>query len=237
MLRARSLLRSPAVALAVALAAAPLLSSCAADEPTVALLVADGTDPSSRAVDVDAFTERVEATCDQCRVRVYDAEGDADTQKSQARQAEARSADVVVVVPVEPGDLGTLTGSGLPVVSLGELVPGSERYVGLEDGTVPRQDGSDLEAARAVLLGREESMTFVPTHAMSERAADVAVAFLADVPAEGGEVVDGVESWLYRHQEVTIDSLTSVLVAQEVVHLDDLCSGQTEKRCTRLGLR
>ena len=75
--------------LAPALVVAPLLSGCAGDEPTVALLVADGSDRTSRAVDVEAFTDRVEATCDECRVTVYDAEGDAETQKSQARQAEA----------------------------------------------------------------------------------------------------------------------------------------------------
>jgi ABC-type xylose transport system substrate-binding protein len=234
MLRTRSL---PAVLAVVLTAAGPLLSACTSDEPTVALLVADGTDPSSREVDVDVFTERVEATCDECRVRVYDAEGDADAQKSQARQAEAASADAVVVVPVEPDDLGTLTGSGLPVVSLGELVPGADRHVGLDGGSVPSQAGSDLDAARDVLLGEERSMTYVPTRAMSERAADVAVAFLADAPVEGGEVVDGVETWLYRDREVTIDTLTSVLVSQGVVELDELCSGPTEKRCVRLGLR
>jgi ABC-type xylose transport system substrate-binding protein len=234
MLRARS---SSLVLAVVLTAAAPLLSACMDDEPTVALLVADGTDSSSRAVDVDRFTERVEATCDECRVRVYDAEGDAEVQKSQARQAEATSADVVVVVPVETDGLGTLTGSGLPVVSLGELVPGAERHVGLEGGSLPRQEGTDLDAARDVLLGDEESMTYVPTRAMSERAADVAVAFLADATVADGEVVDGVESWLYRDREVTIDSLTSVLVAEGVVDLDELCSGATEKRCARLGLR
>lgn len=232
MLRARL----PALALALT-AVAALLSGCVGDEPTVALLVADGSDSDSRAVDVERFTDRVEATCDECRVSVYDAEGDAATQKSQARQAEATSADVVVVVPVDPDDLGTLTSSDLPVVSLGELVPASDRYVGLAGGTVPTQRGSDLDAARDVVLGEAESMTYAPTQAMSERAADLAVAFLADTPVADGEVVDGVESWLYEDQEVTVDTLTSVLVGQGVLTLDQLCSGETEKRCTRLGLR
>ena len=49
--------------------------------------------------------------------------------------------------------------------------------------------------------------------------------------------VDGVDSWLYEHQEVTIDDLTSVLVGQGVLTLDELCSGTAEKRCERLGLR
>ena len=80
-------------------------------------------------------------------------------------------------------------------------------------------------------------MTYVPTRAMSEQAADAAVAFLADAPLEDGEEVDGVDSWLYQDQDVTVDTLTSVLVAQGVLTLDDLCSGATEKRCARLGLR
>ena len=49
--------------------------------------------------------------------------------------------------------------------------------------------------------------------------------------------VDGVDSWLYKQQDVTIDVLTSVLVGQGVITLDELCSGSTEKRCARLGLR
>ena len=44
-------------------------------------------------------------------------------------------------------------------------------------------------------------------------------------------------SWLYPHPDVTIDDLTSVLVGQGVLSLDELCNGSTEKRCTKLGLR
>ena len=221
---------------------APLLAGCDGDEPTIALLVADVSDATSRAVDVEQFTDRVEATCDGCRVTVYDGEGDADTQRSQVRQAEARSSDVIVVAPVDVDDLASLTGPEVPVVSLGELVPGSDSFVGLADGEVPTQSASDLEAARDVLLGDEESMTFVPTRAMTEQAADVAVALLAGTPlAELGgadaEEVDGVDSWLYEHQDVTIDDLTSVLVGQGVLTLDELCSGTAAKRCAKLGLR
>ena len=100
-----------------------------------------------------------------------------------------------------------------------------------------RQAGSDLQAARNLVLGDEKTMTYVPTREMSEKAADVAVRFLAGDPLAGGEEVDGVESWLYPAQDVTIDSLTSVLVAQGVVTLDELCEGSTAKDCGRLGLR
>jgi ABC-type xylose transport system substrate-binding protein len=129
-----------------------------------------------------------------------------------------------------------VTGRELPVVSLGELVPGSDSFVGLEGATVPTSDGSDLAAARDLVLGDAETMTYVPTRAMSEQAADVALSFLSGEPAPGGEDVDGVQSWLYQDQEVTVDTLTSVLVAQGVITLDELCMGTTEKRCTKLGL-
>lgn len=223
--------------LSLVLLAAPLVSGCGADEPTIVLLVADASDTSSRAVDVDAFTDRVEATCDECRVTVYDAEGDAEAQRRQVRQAEADGDDVLVVVPVEPDDVAAVGSADLPLVSLGTLVAGSDRFVGLEGGEVPRQSGSDLEAGRAVLSGDEESMTYVPTRAMSEQAADAAVAYLADAPLEGEVEVDGVDAWVFRDQDVTIDTLTSVLVAQGVVTLDELCDGATAKRCARLGLR
>ena len=93
-----------------------------------------------------------------------------------------------------------------------------------------------------MLLGDEKSMTYVPTRAMSEQAADVAVALLAgtapaDVSGAEAREVDGIDSWLYEQQDVAIDDLTSALVSQGVVTLDDLCSGSTEKRCARLGLR
>jgi ABC-type xylose transport system substrate-binding protein len=222
--------------LALALVA-PLLTACVGGDPTIGLLVADRSDSASRAVAVEAFTDRVEATCDECRVTVYDAEGDAETQKSQARQAEAASVDVLVVVPVEPDGMEALVSRDLPVVSLGELVPGSDRFVGLAGGELPVQRGSDLEAAREVLMGEAESMTYVPTRAMTEQAADVAVAFLADTTPAGGEDVDGVETWLYEDVEVTLDTLTSVLVADGAITLDDLCGGTTAGRCVRWGLR
>lgn len=227
-----------AVALAVLL---PLLSGCASDEPTVALLVADGADVA-HVVDVEAFEARVAATCDECVVRVYDAEGDATQQKSQARQAEADSADVLVVVPIEPDDWEVRADAEVSLVSLGTLVPGAERHVGLERaGDAEGDADSDLTAARDLILGERSSMTYVPTMDMSEQVADVAVALLADTPVPEGivasEEVDGVQSWLFESQAVTLDTLTTLLVGQGVLTLDELCEGATAKKCAKLGLR
>ena len=228
---------APALVLAVLL---PLLAGCASDEPTVALLVADGADVSL-VVDVETFEERVAATCDECVVRVYDAEGDAAQQKSQARQAEAESADVIVVVPVEPEEMESLTDGEVPLVSLGTLVPGAHSHVGLRQGADASGDAdSDLAAARDLIRGKRRSMTYVPTEVMSEQAADVAVALLADTPVPDGPVaaeeVEGVQSWLFDAQDVTLDTLTTLLVGQGVLTLNELCEGETAKKCAKLGL-
>ncbi len=191
-------------------------------------------------MDVEAFEERVTATCDECSVTVYDAEGDAAQQKSQARQAEVESADVIVVVPVEPEDMEPLSEDDVPLVSLGTLVPGAEGHVGLREPADAEGDAdSDLSAARDLILRERSSMTYVPIEDMSEQAADVAVALLADIPvpegAVGAEEVEGVQSWLFETQDVILDTLTTLLVGQGVLTLDELCEGETAKRCARLG--
>lgn len=219
----------------------PLLAGCTSDEPTVAILIADGAE-STHVVDVEAFEARVTTTCDECVVKVYDAEGDAVQQKSQARQAEAESADVLVVVPVEPDEVESLTGAELPVVSLGTLVPGADGHIGPQR-PVDAGSGasSDLAAARELILGKRSSMTYVPTVDMSEQAADVAVALLADRPVPDGtiepEEVEGVRSWLFGTQDVTLDTLTTLLVGQGVLTLDELCVGATARKCAKLGLK
>ena len=42
-------------------------------------------------------------------------------------------------------------------------------------------------------------------------------------------------SWLYPVTQVRLDDLTTVLVGQGVLTLEDLCSGSTARRCERLG--
>ena len=219
----------------------PLLAGCTTDEPTVALLVGDGSD-SVHMVDVEAFEARVATTCDECVVAVYDAEGDAAQQKSQAREAEAESADVLVVVPVEPDEMESLTGAELPLVSLGTLVPGADGHVGPQQQVdVGSGAASNLAAARDLVRGKRSSMTYVPTVDMSEQAADVAVALLADSTVPVGAIepaeVEGVRSWLFGTQDVTLDTLTTLLVGQGVLTLDELCEGATARKCAKLGLR
>lgn len=216
----------------------PVLTGCTGGDPTtVALLVADRSGSAS-VVDVDAFTERVEATCEDCEVEVYDAAGDAAEQESQVRQAVTAESDAVVVWPVDPEEVEGLTPEDVPVVSLVTLVPGSERFVGLADGAPDlSEQGTDLESARELVLGERRTMTYVPARAMSEQAADVVVGQLAGNPVADGEEHEGVTSWLYEPAEVTLDNLTTVLVGDGVLTVEELCEGDTERRCERFGLR
>ena len=119
-------------------------------------------------------------------------------------------------------------------------MPGAEGHVGLREPADAEGDAdSDLAAARDLILRERSSMTYVPIEDMSEQAADVAVALLADIPvpegAVGAEEVEGVQSWLFETQDVILHTLTTLLVGQGVLTLDELCEGETAKRCARLG--
>ncbi len=46
---------------------------------------------------------------------------------------------------------------------------------------------------------------------------------------------EGVQSWLFEAQDVTLDTLTTLLVGQGVLTLDELCEGETAKKCAKLG--
>ncbi len=219
----------------------PMLSGCLAAKPTVALLISEDSAASAQALDVEVFTARVKAVCDECVVSVYDAEDDAAQQKSQAREAQAEAADVLVVAPVDPTDIESITTGKTPVISVGTPFPGAAHHIGLRDAATGSDKLApvvpDLEAARDLVLGASDSMTYVPTAEMSEQAADLALSLLTTEDIAGGEDVAGVRSWLYDSQDVTLDSLTSVLVGQGVITLDELCDGTTKARCEKLGFR
>ena len=222
-----------------------LLASCAEEDPTVvALLIADGSTELGQTVDREAFEQRVAATCVGCEMAVYDAGGEADTQDGQVDRALADGADVVVVDPVDPeaAERAVARLGEVPMIAYATLVPGADGFVGLEsDEALADATGggatSDLDAARDIVAGDRRSMTYVPARAMSERAADVAVGVVAEEPVAGAVDHEGVPSWLFEATEVDIDTLTSVLVADQAVTLDELCDGDTAKRCARLGLR
>lgn len=218
---------------------ASVLSGCSAvDSTVIAVLAADESTQVAQPLDVERLEERVGEICDGCTVEVFDAEGDADAQAEMFDRALV-DADLVILDPVDPELAESLVqrAGEVPVMAYGALVPGADWFVGVADSVVPASGvSSDLEAAREVISKDRDSFSYVPAAAMSTKAAEVAVGELADEPV--GESVDheGVDSWLFEAVEVTVNDLTSVLVASGAMTLAELCTGDTAKRCARLGL-
>jgi ABC-type xylose transport system substrate-binding protein len=228
------------VLLACCLLVLSAVSGCTSLNPTViAVLVADRDAQLQQPLDLGALESRVEETCDGCAVEVYDAESDADVQSDQLDQALTASADIVIVDPVDPEQAETLVqrAETVPVIALGTLVPGADWFVGLSEPAPPAEGAdSDLEAAREVILRERDIFTFVPAAEMSTKAADVAVGELVGEPLDGAVDNGGVPSWLFEPVEVTVNDLTTVVVARGAITLEELCAGDTAKRCARLGL-
>ena len=215
------------------------LSGCVAvDSTVIAVLAADESAQIQQPLDVEGLQDRVEEICDGCTLEVYDAGSDADTQGMQLDQS-LETADLVILDPVDPELAESLVqrAGEVPVIAYGAPVSGVDWYVGLADPATPA-DGvdSDLEAAREVILRDRVSFSYVPAAAMSSKVADVAVGELADEPLADPVDHEGVPSWLFESIEVTVDDLTSVVVASGAMTLEELCSGGTAKRCAKLGL-
>lgn len=215
------------------------LSGCSATDSTViAVLAADETAQVQQPIDVELLEQRVAEVCDGCTVRVQDAGSDADVQSSQFEQA-LEDADLVVLDAVDPELAESLVQQAgeVPVIALGTLVPGADWFVGMAEPAA-RVDGvdSDLEAAREVIGGDRKSFVHVPAAEMSTQAADVAVGELGDEPVGESVEHEGVPSWLFEPVEVTVEDLTSVVVASGAMTIAELCSGATAKRCAKLGI-
>ena len=129
-----------------------------------------------------------------------------------------------------------MTGRRPPGGLAGHAGPGSDRFVGLESGAEPRRRGRTSRPPRR--RPRRGGVDDLRAHGTDERPGGrLAGGLPRRHPVEDGEEVDGVESWLLQRQRGHRRHPTSVLVGEGVVTLDDLCSGNTRKRCARLGLR
>jgi ABC-type xylose transport system substrate-binding protein len=218
------------------LLAVPLLAGCVGPDPSVVAVLSAGESPGS-ALDVAAFEERIAEVCDGCKVEVHDAGGDAEEQRRQfeAVLEEGVGGIVVEAVETDVAEEFTLLAEEVPLVSVGQLVPGSDWFVGLPE-PVPTSDVEpDLPAARALVAGDIDSYVHVPSLAISSDAATVVVHAMTRTDLEGSVEYEGVPSWLHEPVEVTRTNLTTVLVADGLVSLDEVCEGQA-RACRRLGL-
>ena len=215
------------------------LSGCSVVDTTViAVLAADESTQVQQPLDLDRFEQRIEVICKGCTVEVYDAGSEAETQAMQFDQS-LDNADIIILDPVDPELAESLVqrAGDVPVIAYGTLVPGADWFVGLADPAAPTGGvDSDLEAAREVISRDRDEFTFVPAAAMSVKVADVAVGELAGEPVSEPSDHEGVPSWLFESVEVTVNNLTSVVVASGVMTLAELCAGDTAKRCAKLGL-
>ena len=145
----------------------------------------------------------------------------------------------MILDPVDPELAESLVqrADAVPVIAFGTLVPGADWFVGLSE-PAPAAGGadSDLDAARQVILRDRKRFTFIPATEMTAKAADVAVGELVDEPVSESVDTEGVPSWLFEPVDVTVNDLTTVVVARGALTLDELCAGKTAKRCARLGL-
>lgn len=215
------------------------LSSCAVDPPNeIFVLAADESTRLQQPLDVEAFEASVATICDGCQVVVLDAAGEADAQAEHLDTALADGADVLVLDPVDPELAESLVrrAGDVPVLAYATQVADADYFVGMTTAVDPGSEDSDLDAARAVILGDADSFEFVPATAMSEQAADVAVRVLADEDVLASEDLDGVPSWTFEPTTVTLAELTTVVLPSGAMTLDELCEGDTATKCEKAGL-
>lgn len=219
------------------LLALPLLAACSGSDPSVVTVLTADSSAGGRAVDADAFRAKIDEVCEGCKVEVHDAGGDVAKQRAQFEAALDAGVGAVVLEPVDPETAEELVvlAEDVPVVAAGQLVPGADWFVGLEEPVGDEVADDDLAAARALVAGKSKEFVHVPSAAIASDAATVVVHAMTRTPLEGSVDFEGVPSWLHEPQKVTRANLTTVLVGPGLVDLADVCEGQ-EKSCEKLGL-
>lgn len=98
------------------------------------------------------------------------------------------------------------------------------------------QDAS-LEAVRRIVRGEQAMTVYKPIVAEANQAADVAVALVTGSKVTGTQTVEGVPSFVFTPQAVTLNNLADTVVRDRLYTLDQICDPDTLRACQRLGLR
>ncbi len=104
----------------------------------IAFLLPDSASSRWENVDRTEFQAAVEASCPDCQVRAYNADGDADTQQDQLAQAKDDGADVVVLAAVEAdaGESMVEAAGEIPVIAYDRFVNGADYHVSFDGSRV-----------------------------------------------------------------------------------------------------
>ncbi len=162
----------------------------------------------------------------------------------------------VVVAEFQPDSVEAADPSGWlrrqlrthPPRTIGAIITPSDRQAGVVAGVfraakVPIADRpliagrfAELDGVRRLVLGTQEVTIDEPLAELARTSAEVAVRLVTDTEVEGAEEYQGIASFLYEGRVVTLDTLTDVLVREGRYSLEEICAGQTRRRCIELGL-
>lgn len=164
-----------------------------------------------------------------------------ETAVGRLRPGVVRVEEVSVADPTEATRevAARLGGSSYDVVLAGtdDLAAGAARALaGVRRPPALVGPEAGLEAARRIVTGDQAMSVYEPYGTVATQVADVVVALLTGDEPAGGEEVEGVESWTFEARPVTLASLTSTMVHDGAIGLDELCAGGLRARCTALGL-
>lgn len=186
----------------------------AAAAPRVLVVSDAGTDPAVAAL-LDTATATLPAGVEVDEVAAADAD---ETAREVAARLERTSYAVVLAGTddLAAGAARALQGRRQPPALLGP--------------------GAGLDTGRRIVTGAQLMSVHEPYEQMATQVADVVVALLTGGEPRGGTDRDGTRSWEFEVRPVVLASLTSTMVHDGAVDLDDLCAGRVRPRCTTLGL-
>ena len=143
--------RSPRMFLALLVAVTSLgLTSCLKpDKAVVALLLASSQAERWQNVDKPTFDRHLEESCRGCDYLTSTADGDAELQVEQFREALDNGADVVVLNAVDGvhgAEMIAMAGD-VPVIAYDRFLPGADWFVSTDPAVIGRQMAESLVAA------------------------------------------------------------------------------------------
>ena len=109
-------------------------------------------------------------------------------------------------------------------------------------GVRPRQlpfitgQDAELTALRRIVRGEQAMTVYKPITAEAQKAADIAVTLVTGGTVTGTTDFEGVPSFIFDPQAVTVENLTNTVVRDGLYSTADICDEATAPRCEKLGI-